>query len=60
MDEGGRRRWVGGAMEMEEGAQPHSSTMEMPAGGHTDVVENAEAECGQGAQNGSVRVLEAF
>jgi hypothetical protein len=49
MDEGGRRRWAGDAMEMEEGAQPRSSTMEMPSGGHTDVVENAEAERGQGA-----------
>ena len=49
--------------EMEEGGWPRTGAMEMPAGGHSDVVENAEAALRSAVtalRNGSVRVLEAF
>lgn len=42
MEEGKRSQRARGAMEMEEGGRPPSGTAEMPADGHSDVVENAE------------------
>jgi hypothetical protein len=43
MEEDGRTWRAGGVMEMVEGGQRRSSAVEMPAGGHSDVMENAKA-----------------
>ena len=43
MKEGGGPWRVGRAMEMEEDGGSHSGAVEMLAGGHSDVKENAEA-----------------
>jgi hypothetical protein len=59
MEEGGWR--VGGVMDIEEGRRPRSSTMEMLADGHSNVMEKAEVagrSMVTAVRNGGVRVLE--
>jgi hypothetical protein len=41
--DGGGPWWAGGAMEMEEGGRLRSGAVEMPAAGHSDVMQNTEA-----------------
>jgi hypothetical protein len=48
---------MGGATEMEEGGRPRSGTVEMPAGGYSDFMENAERHGGVWSRR---RKTEAF
>ena len=52
-----RRRWrkadshdgLEARWKLRKGGRPRLDVVEIPAGGHSDVLENAEAECGHGA-----------
>ena len=35
--------------KLRKGGRPRSDAVEIPVGGHSDVLENAEAECDHGA-----------